>query len=434
MEKATFFCVYLVEGITAWQYFSAVFTPNKKLVFRAAVFVLGYFLGFLLFNLSIVWLNTTFFTVLNFLLLKFLYSCSWKSVFFHSIFLTCLMLGSELTVEFILGMLFGGAVKYRTNLPILVILCVFSKFLYFLTTKICLRLSHNLPSNMPDAGPSALLLGSFSFSTIFILIIMAYSVMTIRLTPRMETLLMVGALILLLSDIAIYAGYQYSQKLNRQNLELQLMQQKDQTADEYFHVLEDQYERQQVLLHDLRRHLTAIKEFALENEDQQVVHYVSNLQNLPALQRKLKFCENLMLNVVLARYKELSDEKGIQFSADVRDVDMDFLAQNDITALFGNLLENAVESAEKSEKPYIELIIGSNGDTHSDAKLFVSLTNSCDNEPLKDSAGNFLTHKLNKEWHGMGQKSIKRAVKKYGGTLEHQYCKETHLFHTSILF
>ena len=163
MEKATFFCVYLVEGITAWQYFSAVFTPNKKLVFRAAVFVLGYFLGFLLFNLSIVWLNTTFFTVLNFLLLKFLYSCSWKSVFFHSIFLTCLMLGSELTVEFILGMLFGGAVKYRTNLPILVILCVFSKFLYFLTTKICLRLSHNLPSNMPDAGPSALLLGSFSF-------------------------------------------------------------------------------------------------------------------------------------------------------------------------------------------------------------------------------------------------------------------------------
>lgn len=344
------------------------------------------------------------------------------------------MLGSELTAEFILGMLFGGAVKYRTNLPILVILCVFSKFLYFLTTKICLRLSHNLPSNMPDAGPSALLLGSFSFSTIFILIIMAYSVMTIRLTPRMETLLMVGALILLLSDIAIYAGYQYSQKLNRQNLELQLMQQKDQTADEYFHVLEDQYERQQVLLHDLRRHLTAIKEFALENEDQQVVHYVSNLQNLPALQRKLKFCENLMLNVVLARYKELSDEKGIQFSADVRDVDMDFLAQNDITALFGNLLENAVESAENSEKPYIELIIGSNGDTHSDAKLFVSLTNSCDSEPLKDSAGNFLTHKLNKEWHGMGQKSIKRAVKKYGGTLEHQYCKETHLFHTSILF
>ena len=74
------------------------------------------------------------------------------------------------------------------------------------------------------------------------------------------------------------------------------------------------------------------------------------------------------------------------------------------------------------------------GDTHSDANLFVSLTNFCDSEPFKDSVGNFLTRKLNKEWHGMGQKSIKRAVKKYGGTLEHRYSKEIHLFHTSILF
>ncbi len=41
---------------------------------------------------------------------------------------------------------------------------------------------------------------------------------------------------------------------------------------------------------------------------------------------------------------------------------MDFLAQNDITALLGNLLENAVEAAANLEKPYIELIIGSNRD------------------------------------------------------------------------
>lgn len=434
MEKATFFCVYLVEGITAWQYFSAVFTPKKELVLRAAAFVLGYFLGFLLFNLSIVWLNTMFFTVLNFLLLKSLYSCSWKNTFFHSIFLTGLMLGSELTVEFILGMLFGGAVKYRTSLPILVILCVFSKFLYFLTTKICLRLSHNSPSNMPDAGPSALLLGSFSFSTIFILIIMAYSVMTIRLTPEMETLMMVGALILLLSDIAIYAGYQYSQRLNRHNLELQLMQQKDQAADDYFHVLEDQYERQRVLLHDLRRHLTAIKEVALENEDGQVVHYVSNLQSLPALQRKVRYCGDLMLNVVLSRYKELCDEKDIQFVIDVRDVDVAFFAQNDITALFGNLLENAVEAAEKSQKPYLELIMGSNGDTHSDARLFVSLLNSCDNPPVEDGAGGYLTRKSSKERHGIGQKSIKRTVKKYNGTIDQHFDPASNMFHTSILF
>lgn len=226
----------------------------------------------------------------------------------------------------------------------------------------------------------------------------------------------------------------FDPKRRKENLDLQLIKQKDQVEGEYFSALEDQYERQRVLLHDLRRHLTAIKEFALENDDQHVARYVSDLQNLPALQRKLKYCGNITLNVVLSRYKELCDEKSIQFSVDVRDVDVDFLAQNDITALFGNLLENAVEAAENSKKPYIELIVGSNGDTHTDARLFVSLTNSSDEEPLKDSAGNFLTHKLNRERHGMGQKSIKRAVKKYDGNIEQQYDKETRLFHASILF
>lgn len=434
IEKATFICVYLVEGITAWQYFSSLFFPKRKLAIRISLFIIGYGVGCLLFNLSIIWLNTIFFTWLNFTLLKALYTCSWRSCIFHTILLTCLTLGTEILVEFLLGMLFGGAEKYRDSHTILVILCVFSKLLYFTITKLCIRLSPHSPSKMQDAGPIALLLGSFSLSTIFILLIMAYSALYGNLPPFMETLMMIGALVLLLSALAIFAGYQYSQKLNKENLDLQLMQQKDQVEGEYYSALEDQYERQRVLLHDLRRHLTAINEFALENEDQQVVDYVSDLQNLPALQRKVKYCGNLMLNFVLSRYKELCDEKGIQFSIDVRDVDLDFLAQNDITALFGNLLENAVEAAEKAETPYLELIIGSNGDTHSDARLFVSLTNSCDEEPIKDSAGNFLTRKFDRERHGVGQKSIHRAVKKYDGTIDQQYDNGTRLFHTSILF
>lgn len=434
MERVTFFCIYLVEGVTSWQYFNAAFTRKRHVILAVSLFILGYTSAFLLFQLSTVWQNVVLFTLLNIALLKYLFTCTWKKCIFHSLMLTGLMLGSELLVNFFLGSLFGGADKYQTSLPFLVFLSVISKLIYFLSTKICLSLSRSLPSDLPDTGPTVLLLASFSFSTIFVLIIMAYLTLFNKLTATMETLMSIAALILLLSDLAIFAVYQYSQKLNRDNLNLQLLQQKDQAEGEYFIALENQYERQRVLLHDLRRHLTVIKEFALDSGDQQVVQYVSALQKLPALQRKVKYCGNIMLNVVLSRYKELCDEKDIQFSIDVRDVDVDFLAQNDITALFGNLLENAMEAAEKAEKPYLELIIGSSGDTQSDARLFVSLTNSCDEEPVKDSAGNFLTRKLNKERHGVGQKSIRRAVKKYEGIIDQQFDSEAHLFHTSILF
>lgn len=307
MERVTFFCIYLVEGVTSWQYFNAAFARKRHISFAAFLFILGYSSAFLLFQLSTVWQNVAFFTLLNIALLKFLFTCSWKKCIFHSLMLTGLMLGSELLVNFFLGSLFGGADKYQTSLPFLVFLSVISKLIYFLSTKICLSLSRSLPSDLPDTGPTILLLASFSFSTIFVLVIMAYLTLFNKLTPTMETLMSIAALILLLSDLAIFAVYQYSQKLNRDNLNLQLLQQKDQAEGEYFIALENQYERQRVLLHDLRRHLTVIKEFALENGDLQVVHYVSDLQNLPALQRKVKYCGNIMLNVVLSRYEMIDD-------------------------------------------------------------------------------------------------------------------------------
>ena len=49
--------------------------------------------------------------------------------------------------------------------------------------------------------------------------------------------------------------------------------------------------------------------------------------------------------------------------------------------------------------------------------LFLSLTNP----PREDGRGGFLTRKLNKEQHGIGLKSVKAIVRKYDGTLNHDY-------------
>lgn len=434
IEKVTFFFVYLVEGITAWQYLSSQFRRKMGLAFSLGIFTMGYSLGYLLFDLSFVWLNTVVFTLLNFSLAFFLYSCPWKSCLFHTILLTCLTFGSEIVAEFFLGWLYGGAEKYQSNPTILVLLCALSKFLYYSLSKVCLWISRSSSASPPDTGISGLLLGSFSISTIFILIIMAHAVISCDLTSEIEVLMMIGALILLLSDIAIYAGYQYSQKLAHQNLELQLVRQKDQAEEAYFKALEEQYERQRVFIHDIRAHLTALKDIALENREAQVVEYVSELEADPALQNKVRYCGNIMLNVVLSRYKELCESNGILFSIDVRDIDLDFFSQKDITAIFGNLLENAVEAALTAEFPSVELVMGSQGDTHSDARLFVSLINSCYNEPVADGTGGFLTRKANKLRHGVGQRSIRKAVEKYGGSMDQFYDESTHSFHTSILF
>lgn len=53
-------------------------------------------------------------------------------------------------------------------------------------------------------------------------------------------------------------------------------------------------------------------------------------------------------------------EKGISVTIKVDNVNLNFLAPIDITTIFGNLLDNAIEAAEKLEGgKYISIKIGS---------------------------------------------------------------------------
>ena len=182
-----------------------------------------------------------------------------------------------------------------------------------------------------------------------------------------------------------------------------------------------------MLIHDIRKHLDTIRDLA--GEPEAVSRYVEELEKSPALQNKVRVCGNHILDVVLCRYKEVCEGKGIGFAADVRDQSIDFLMQSEITSLFGNLLENAVEAAEGSAEPDMELLV----DKRPGGSVLISLVNTCRTPPESDGMGGFATWKADKERHGAGLKSIRGTVKKYGGTLQQRYDANTKLFHTVIL-
>ena len=383
----------------------------------------AYGAAFLWFDVSLIWLNSALFYVINFLLLATFFSGSWKGKIFHTAILTGLMLATETLVAFLLGLLFGGSAQYQSSMSFLVIFGVLSKLLFFLSTKLCLRIAGKMPHGASDAGPTALLFGSVSIATIIILVLLAQIVLAVDVPPHIEKYMMIGSFVMLFSNILIYVGYHQTQKINQRYLSLQLAKQKDEAEAAYFKTLEEHHDQQRVLLHDIRRHLTAIKGIAQNLNTGEVIDYVTNIENLPALRNKVHYCENSMMNVVLSRYKELSQEKDIPFSIDVRYKSYDFLAPHDITVIFGNLLENAVEAAEEAPDPYVELRV----DTPSGTNLFVSIINPCKAPPQRDEGGGYLTHKLDKK------KSTKSLIRKYGDVLKQHYDEETGLFHTAVV-
>lgn len=119
-------------------------------------------------------------------------------------------------------------------------------------------------------------------------------------------------------------------------------------------------------------------------------------------------------------------DSHITFHADIRSGTTDFIADNDLTSLFCNLLDNAIAAASNIPDSFIEI----NTSKHEKTPFFViTVINSCRKNPFlcKDRQ---LT--VNKNGHGFGLKSIRKAVNKYHGDLQ-MYCSDDMLaFHAAI--
>ena len=82
----------------------------------------------------------------------------------------------------------------------------------------------------------------------------------------------------------------------------------------------------------------------------------------------------------------------------------------DVTALFANLLDNAVAAAAESRDGYVRLRVNR-------VRQFLSVTveNSCDMAPVKSGSA-FRSHKAGHE--GLGLKIIRQTVEQYGGDVQ----------------
>ena len=107
----------------------------------------------------------------------------------------------------------------------------------------------------------------------------------------------------------------------------------------------------------------------------------------------------------------------------------EFANETDICCILSNLLDNAIESAEKSSEKLLNIEFFSHADRN---MLFIEIENSCDNEPNMKN-GHLLTAKKDKSKHGIGLYSVEKTVKKYNGELYFNYSEDTKKFRISVM-
>jgi hypothetical protein len=172
------------------------------------------------------------------------------------------------------------------------------------------------------------------------------------------------------------------------------------------------------LRHDMNNHIGLIRNLIDEQKYEDLKLYVDDLYGDVARANDIIVAENKALSVLLNAKKERAKELNIEFQSFIAASGIS-MQDRDICTLFGNILDNAIEAAEKSmHKKFVDFSI-----QKTESGCIIQCENSMGFKPVVKK-GRFLSNKDNNHLHGIGTENIKDIVSKYNGELHFDYDEE----------
>ena len=418
---------FFTEAVILWQYTSNLFTSSYGSKIRLALLSALYTILFLLSLLKQTGLNIVSFFVFNTVFLYVLFKLKLLLALFHSAIVTAIMGISEIAVLGIISRFFPHFLL-ETDAG-LVFYTVFSKIFFFAVIYLLIHLFKGKKLNQEQYGHSEILLMLIPVSSIFIIFTLLSIGETSAFAPPIDFLVTICAVFLLMVNLLVFGINQYNQKKSQEYADLQLLLQKESDSVEYYEMMLAQNENQSILIHDIKKHLQSIKLLNEKHDSDKINAYIQQLMESSDLRETTNICDNEMLNAILCRYQRQCNDKHIHFHTDIRSGTVQYIYQHDLTSLFCNLLENAMESAENIPDSFIELTVQKKENS---PFVIIILINSCQNTPVYNQEGVPVSHKSDNGRHGFGIKSIKKVVKQYHGNLQMYYDNDSGTFHTII--
>lgn len=166
------------------------------------------------------------------------------------------------------------------------------------------------------------------------------------------------------------------------------------------------YEESKAIIHDIKKHISVAEKM---NDDKNAqTKYLSEVYDRMNDIFNFFHCSNKILSIILSQKISYAKSKGIKVNVSVEDVTMDFIRDFDITAIFANLWDNAIEACDKVNKgKYIAMDISRRNDF-----LLINIENSYNGKIIKNKDGYTSTKP---DHDGMGLKSVQLVVEKYDG-------------------
>lgn len=247
----------------------------------------------------------------------------------------------------------------------------------------------------------------------------AFSILNLGKAADLTLFISSGILSAIFMIIFVYTKNLLYLREQEQRDKMQIAQLQQQFA--YYQEKMKDEERVRSIYHDLKNHLLVMENRQNTEETRQMAE---TLRSQIADYEDYVHTGNEFLDIILKDKAAKAREKQIDFSAMVDFHGIDFMEPLDISTIFGNAIDNAIEASENL--PEYKRLITVKAERVRDM-LLITIENNT-------QPGNHLTEGTTKKdrfVHGFGIPNIKKAVEKYGGQCSFQ--QEERVYRLKIL-
>ncbi len=285
--------------------------------------------------------------------------------------------------------------------------CITSLILLFIAIIIQNTTESEKENSLPVLNMVALLMVPVvSIAYIYYLVIVAH---------KRKGIVIFAALALLFINILIFYLYHSLLKFYSARMNEQVFKQMLEVYSYQLDVARESEERVKALRHDIKHHIIELSAMAKNNNDDDMIKYLSDMKEFMFNPKEYSNTGNREIDGVLNYMLQKANRTLNQVDVQINIPEDLYLNNFNICVILGNLVDNAVREASKSEEKQLTIKMQIKQEL-----LLIFIENSYSGKILENKNG-LQTTQTELAIHGIGLENVKKVVIDNGGEIKIDY-------------
>lgn len=251
--------------------------------------------------------------------------------------------------------------------------------------------------------------------SLFLLIMTVFEFFVIYCITGSPTSQIDGAILIVLITGFLLLNIYISYVLNlvavqyKNKYEIDAVKKQNQLQLVHYVELNKKYVETQCMIHDIEKHISTIEQMKENGNINETHNYTEYMRQEIKKYKPVFNCTNKILSVILSQKIMEAESENIIVNTEVEDLSLGFIESADITSIFANLWDNAIEGCRNSGA--VDNVISFKMRRFGNF-IYVDMSNNF-NGDVQRKNGKIISSKKNHK--GLGLISIQMSAEKYGG-------------------